>query len=387
MYDTIIIGAGPAGLMCARTLKEKGVDNFLVIEAKKEIGKPLRCGEGIGCHEFHEFFDEINYEFIANRVVKHDIVYEDLTRTFSSDFYQLDRPKFEKWLSKDFVDKIMLSTKLKDVRINKQFAEVETNKGVFQGKIVVLCHGCNYDIQKKLGMMGKKILVVPCYGGLFENHRKDKDKFYFIFDKYPGAMWIFPKSENVANMGIGIYKHNINVKDFFSELKSKYKIEAKQISEYSGVFPAFGPIKRTYHDRLLICGNAAGFVFAGTGEGIYFALKSGELAAESCVMGLHKKRFDKRFLKRYESSWKRSFGKHLRAGVIFLDLLSMGYRFKKMKSMFRSPNEGELKDMVLNGKIPKRAMTLWRLSKIFNLNNKKEIPKCFTILYKILRKK
>ncbi len=50
-YDIIIIGAGPAGLMAARELKKQNI-KFLIIDSKKEIGLPLRCGEGIREKEF-----------------------------------------------------------------------------------------------------------------------------------------------------------------------------------------------------------------------------------------------------------------------------------------------------------------------------------------------
>ena len=43
-FDVIIIGAGPAGLMAAREL-EKNEVNYLIIEAKRRIGFPLKCGE------------------------------------------------------------------------------------------------------------------------------------------------------------------------------------------------------------------------------------------------------------------------------------------------------------------------------------------------------
>lgn len=386
MYEVIIIGAGPAGLMAARTLKECGIEDFILIDSKKKIGMPLRCGEGIGTHEFHELFSKREYEFIANKVIKHDIIYEDLTRTFSSDFYQLNRPEFEKWLAKDIENKIMLNTKMLNLNVHKGYAEVTTEKKILKTKIVLLCNGCNFKVQQKLGMLKKEPVVVPCYGGLYKKHNLDENKFFFIFDKYPGAMWVFPKSKNIANIGIGIFKHDVNIKKFLSELNIKYKINAEQISEFSGTFPAFGPIDKTYHDRLLVCGNAAGFVFAGTGEGIYFALKSGKIAANVCVKSLKKNVFDKSELKNYEKLWKKAFGKQLKAGVIFLDLLEIGYKFNKMRSMFSSPSEEELRGMVLIGNIPKRAMILWRLSKLFNLKNKKKIPKLFKIMYNIFRK-
>ncbi len=56
IYDVLIIGAGPAGLMAARELEKNNV-NYLVIEAKGKIGSPLKCGEITRKDTFLELFD------------------------------------------------------------------------------------------------------------------------------------------------------------------------------------------------------------------------------------------------------------------------------------------------------------------------------------------
>ena len=44
-YDVLVIGAGPAGSIAAKTAAEKGLD-VLLIEKRQEIGDPVRCAEG-----------------------------------------------------------------------------------------------------------------------------------------------------------------------------------------------------------------------------------------------------------------------------------------------------------------------------------------------------
>ncbi|HID73354.1 TPA: FAD-binding protein, partial [Candidatus Micrarchaeota archaeon] len=49
-YDMIIIGAGPAGSTMARVAAQGGM-NVLVVDKRKELGIPVRCGEGLGARE------------------------------------------------------------------------------------------------------------------------------------------------------------------------------------------------------------------------------------------------------------------------------------------------------------------------------------------------
>src|SRR5512141_2996625 len=46
-YDVIVIGAGPAGSIAARTTAQAGLSTLL-IEKRQEIGSPVRCAEAVG---------------------------------------------------------------------------------------------------------------------------------------------------------------------------------------------------------------------------------------------------------------------------------------------------------------------------------------------------
>jgi hypothetical protein len=45
-YDVLVVGAGPAGSVAAKTAADRGL-NVLLIEKKQEIGEPVRCAEGM----------------------------------------------------------------------------------------------------------------------------------------------------------------------------------------------------------------------------------------------------------------------------------------------------------------------------------------------------
>src|SRR5439155_14449582 len=61
---------------------------------------------------------------------------------------------------------------------------------------------------------------------------------------------------------------------------------------------------RTYGDRLLVVGDAAGLVKPTTGGGIYYSILSGTLAAEIGGEALEHNRLDAASLGAYEHAWR-----------------------------------------------------------------------------------
>ena len=146
-------------------------------------------------------------------------------------------------------------------------------------------------------------------------HLKFKDIF--------GYGWVFPKKQHV-NIGIGMFitkKHEkekqrniLNVyKDYFNILKEdKVVPDNLEIGKCCGGAVPFVPLDKTYSDRVLIVGDAAGFINPLTGEGIYFAMTSGEIAAKVISDSLEANDTSENYLSKYQDLWKEDFGKDLK---------------------------------------------------------------------------
>jgi flavin-dependent dehydrogenase len=78
-----------------------------------------------------------------------------------------------------------------------------------------------------------------------------------------------------------------------------------------------GPTRRTYADRVLAVGDAAGLVKPTTGGGIYYGLLSGAVAADVLATGLERNRLSSAHLRRYEGLWRRRLGHEIRVGLAF----------------------------------------------------------------------
>jgi digeranylgeranylglycerophospholipid reductase len=365
MLDLVIVGAGPCGLMAARGLPK--TISFIVIDQKAKIGLPLRCGEGIREKEFIRLFRQKKYPFVRNTVREHEVIYKNIKRRFKAEYLQLDRPLFENWLAKPIMKRIKLNTRCEEIEVEKDFVEIKTKNGRIKAKCIILANGPDFNIQKKLGLTKKNPLLFVCYGGIYKNHGLNPNRFYAYFDdKYFGYLWIFPKNKELANAGFGSIKR-VNVKRAFTEILKRVNPNMKKVSSYSGIVPCGGPIEKTYHNRVLVAGDAAGMVYAGTGEGIYFALESGRIAGRFAKKAVEKERFDEEFLKGYEKEWKRSFGKLMHAGIVFKDLQYVGYKSRQMKELFKRPTNRELRMIISEGSIPLRAKIAWKLFKLIKM--------------------
>jgi digeranylgeranylglycerophospholipid reductase len=352
--------------MAARVLEKNNI-NFLGIDSKKEIGLPLKCGEGIREDEFIKFFGNTDFKFVRNKVKEHVVHHKNFKRSFKADFLQLDRPDFEKFLAGPVKDSLRLRTRCNNINIKNNLVEIKTNKETINAKLVILSCGCDYKIQKKFNLVKKKQTFFVCYGGIYKESKLERDKFHAFFDdEYMGYLWVFPKDKNTSNIGFGTVNKGINVKETLTALLKKYGIDAKQISPYAGIISCSGPIKKTYSNRLLVCGNSANQVYAGTGEGIYYALESGILAAKTAVKAIRNNNYTENFLKTYEKTWKKSFGKLMKAGMIFFDLQSLATKSNKLEYLLKKPSDKELSQFIVDGKVPLRARIVWIIGKILN---------------------
>lgn len=134
--------------------------------------------------------------------------------------------------------------------------------------------------------------------------------------------WAIPLIDGRTRIGV------ITERDAISGLKSvmyevfNYKgsyVEKNNIKR-RGI--AFGTIKRSYSDRIIVVGEAAGFINTTTGGGIYYGLVSAEMASEVIKAAFRAGKFNARTLSRYEKLWKGTLGKEIKYGEYFNKLFS-----------------------------------------------------------------
>jgi flavin-dependent dehydrogenase len=219
-----------------------------------------------------------------------------------------------------------------DVKIKKDKATVVMEDGEeIETEIIIGADGMRSIVAEKTNLREKTDDICTCLMQEQPMEEKQLDKYFsekriiHIFIKTQGIAgygWVFPKKKHV-NIGIGEFKTAVDKSKPKTSLKETYEkhIELlKKMKLLPGDFkienlkgstlPVF-PVEKTYSDRVLICGDAAGFINPITGEGIYYAMASGEIAAEVVVEALNKGDTSENMLSKFQKQWKKDFGRDL----------------------------------------------------------------------------
>lgn len=336
-YDVVVIGAGPAGSTAAKCLAEKHI-NVLLLD-KSEFPRDKPCGGGLPTRVLKRFpyiepfIDSVSFGSItysSSQRYKFDLIRE--------------KPLLFTVLRKDF-DFGLMNLALKsgatflggkaviDISIKPNNVIITLDDGqTIETKIVVGSDGTRSIVAEKTGL--SKQIQALCISLVQEQPITQKQldtyftkkKLVHLFIKAQGIAgyaWVFPK-KNSVNIGIGEFqsalsklKPNSSLKDayenFIAVLKKNKLLPEKFVIENlkGATLPVF-PLNYTYGDRLILCGDAAGFINPITGEGIYYAMVSGQIASRVIVDGLKKNDLSKEFLSQYQTFWYNDFGKDLK---------------------------------------------------------------------------
>jgi flavin-dependent dehydrogenase len=161
---------------------------------------------------------------------------------------------------------------------------------------------------------------------------RDRMHVFYGFHGHFGYGYVFPKANHI-NLGVGCKldrylsafrgEHYPHHQSFVDGLLAQGLVTG---TSNRGNFRAFplpisGPLARTYGDRVLLCGDAGGFVNAFTAEGIYYAMVSGEQAAQTAIQALRSNDYSSSGLACYQQSWKKEIGQDLEKSVSIQRLL------------------------------------------------------------------
>ncbi|HIK28874.1 MAG: geranylgeranyl reductase [Oscillatoriaceae bacterium SKW80] len=328
-----VVGSGPAGSSAAETLAKAGIETFL-FERKLDNAKP--CGGAIPLCMVSEF--ELPPQIIDRRVRQMKMIspsnievdikldkeeeYIGMCRREILDGFLRERAsKLGATLINGTVHKLEIPTNSTEPYTihyaDHSNGSVEGVSKTLKVDVVIGADGANSRIAKDINAGDYNYAIA-----FQERIRLPEDKMAFYEDRaemYVGNdvspdfyAWIFPKYDHVA-VGTGTMKVNkAKIKDLQAGIRARaarkleggkiIKIEAHPIPEH--------PRPRRVVGRVALVGDAAGYVTKSSGEGIYFAAKSGRMCAETIVEVSNggKRIPTEEELKIYLKRWDKKYG-------------------------------------------------------------------------------
>jgi len=287
-YDVIVVGAGPAGATLAYELAKRGI-GVLVLE-KEKLPRYKCCAGGVTSKAAKLLDFDISE-------VAEDVIYEvSFTFDLGSPYlrqhsqpliYTVMRDVFDHFLVKraqQLGAVLMDDQKVTQIQVSADWVEISTADNIFRSRLVVGADGAYSVVARELGV-GRSIeyvagieseIVVP-EGEL----AKWKSRVQMDLGCIPGGYaWVFPK-RNHLSVGVGCLtskaRHlNRHHQKFLNSLSiGNYTIARSS----SHLIPTCTRGRLVWQDKALLLGDAAGFADPLTGEGIYNAIQSAQLAA------------------------------------------------------------------------------------------------------------
>jgi geranylgeranyl reductase family protein len=319
MLDTVVVGAGPAGLYCALRLAEAGFD-VAVVEEHEALGVPTHC-TGLVSDEVWDLF-KVPDAVVLSRPAQCLVVSPD-GRALRFDragegIAVIDRGEFDRELgaaAQRAGAEIKVGVRVADVAVESARVRVTSVHGaVLVARSCVIACGVAYGLQRRLGLGLPARFLHSAQVELDAAVAESTVEIHLGRTTAPeGFAWIVP----VVRGGTTRAKAGIMMRgDAASQLQRfvagrRLAARGPLLGEALRRVMPVGPASPTYAHRVLTAGDAAGLTKPTTGGGIFYSLLSGRLAAETLVEALRSDRLSRQDLRTYEARWRAHLGPHL----------------------------------------------------------------------------
>lgn len=326
-YDVIVVGGGPAGSMAAREAASHGAKT-IILEKDKDIGIPVRCGEAVSGEGLKQFI-EPDPQWIAAYISK---VRMRSPNNTIIDFespgagYILHRRIFDYELANQagqagaeiqtraYVDDLIID----DGRVTGVKYQYMGQNRELKSKLVIAADGVESRIGRMAGMRTATKLrdMESCYQVTVGNVDVDQEMidFYVGRNWAPGGyLWVFPKGDGVANIGLGVLGNlakDYNSHDLVHKFLKSHYPEARVLSSICGGVPVAQTLKQITGDGIMLTGDAARMVNPVSGGGIISGMHAGKIAGEVAANAVETGDLSKKGLTDYPKRWRKVGGKN-----------------------------------------------------------------------------
>ena len=340
-FDVAIIGAGPAGSSAAIQLAAKGYSVALL--DKEQFPREKLCGD---------FLNPVNWPMLRQLKMEREILarsHEKVTTFHFTSFsgeeaevplptskdgtvfglglrrFDLDYVLLKKAESEGVVD--FQECKLIELKRESQSWLLRFDRAgmieELQARVLIGADGRNSWVAHHLGLADPAAMQGRSVGFQFRlkctNRSTGKVEIHVFPGGYAGVVGL---DGDTVTLGLAIEKHRLpDGRPEQSLLKSilpqnpwlKEMLRNGSVSEMRSTYPVYFPPRRAYADGVLLVGDAARVSEPVTGEGIYFALKSGVFAARTVDEAFQMSDFSAVRLRSYQRDCRSAFA--VRRGI------------------------------------------------------------------------
>jgi len=321
-YDVIVVGAGPAGSYIAYELASSG-HAVAVFEQKGASGLNACC-TGIISTECLQSLDPGEDMILTE--VKSAEFYSPSGRClkFQTDnvqAYVVDRFSLDKTLTSRAQSKgaqYVFSSPVIDILPGKDSVEVVAlcsgTREIFSARAVILANGFTPRLPHKLGLGRIKRFLIGAQAGIDTTDIREFEVHFGQRVAPGGFAWLVPISSSKAYVGLlASSQAKLYLQKFLDSLFSQGRITGRNAEIGQRAVP-MGTLTRSYRDRLLVIGDAAGHVKPTTGGGIWFGHLGARIAAGVLGDALRSDNLTADELSLYQKRWKAKMGRELSRG-------------------------------------------------------------------------
>ena len=328
MYDLIIAGAGPAGSSAAREAGKAGMNVLLIDKDRFPRYKP--CGGGLSERALSYLDFSLPENICERSITGARIRFGDRVIDRHKDYrltVTLTRSAFDEFLLKKAQEigvHVATGKKVLDFREDNEKVEVRAGDETYRSKYLIVAAGSQNRLKERVRDRDGKdrygicmVTEVPEKNDAIDARLGNALEFHFGVARM-GYGWIFPH-DGYYSVGIGGM-----AKDLSNPRRSMIGFLRKNgfAGSYKlrGHLIPFGGITRPVASpRVLLSGDSAGFVDSFTGEGIAYAIKSGQNAAQTVADKLEDDDLD--LAESYQQRCKKDFGDDLKYSLIMAKIM------------------------------------------------------------------
>jgi geranylgeranyl reductase len=302
-YDAVIVGGGPAGATAADDLARAG-HNVLLLDRGGRI-KP--CGGAIPPRLIQDYNipdSQLRAKIRAARMVSPSSKQVDMP--IDGGFVgMVDREHFDEWLREravqsgaerrtGFFDAVEHDEDgVAVVVYHARHADGSEKTSRVRTRVVIGADGAKSAVAKQCIEGAEKIPYVFAYHEIVRAPEHGQDVLGRIFEPnrcdifYQGKLspdfygWVFPHGDTVS-VGSGSAKKGFSIRGSVTSLREAAGLSGAETIRREGAPIPMKPLKRWDNGRdVVLAGDAAGVVAPASGEGIFYAMEGGRLAAQA----------------------------------------------------------------------------------------------------------